>query len=108
MSNFWRFLDLPLVTCKIELDFLWSKEFIISKITIAPTVPGNSDDNSPVLAVIQTTGFHINNTKLYVPVATLPIIDNIKFLEKIRPRFERIISWKKYRSEMTTQTKAII
>ena len=34
---------------------------------------------------IQTTGaiFQINNAKLYVPVVTLSINDNIKFLENI-------------------------
>ena len=47
----------------------------------------------------------ITSTKLYVPVVTLPINDNIKFLEKIKQRFKRTISWKKYRSETTTQTK---
>ena len=47
----------------------------------------------------------ITSTKLYVPVVTLPINDNIKFLEKIKQRFKRTISWKKYRSEITTQTK---
>ena len=47
----------------------------------------------------------ITSTKLYVPVVTLPINDNIKFLEKIKQIFKRTISWKKYRSETTTQTK---
>ena len=38
-----------------------------------------------VVAAIQTTGtaFQINNAKLYVPVVTLSINDNIKFLENI-------------------------
>ena len=25
LSNFWRFLDLPLINCEVELDLSWSK-----------------------------------------------------------------------------------
>ena len=56
---------------------------------------------------IQTTGaiFQINNAKLYVPVVTLSINDNIEFLEKIKQGFKRTTSWNKCRSEVTTQPK---
>ena len=47
--------------------------------------------------------FQINKGKLYVPVVTLSINDNIKFLENIKQGFKRTISWNKYRSEMKTQ-----
>ena len=47
----------------------------------------------------------ITSTNLYVPIVTLSINDNIKFLENIKQGFKRTISWKKYRSEITTQTK---
>ena len=47
----------------------------------------------------------ITGTKLYVPVVTLFIDDNIKFLENIKQGFKRTVSWNKYRSEITTQTK---
>ena len=47
----------------------------------------------------------IIGTKLYVPVVTLFIDDNIKFLENIKQGFKRTVSWNKYRSEITTQTK---
>ena len=36
---------------------------------------------------------------------TLSINDNIKFLENIKQGFKRTISWNKYRSEITTQSK---
>ena len=49
--------------------------------------------------------FIITITKLYVPVVTLSIDDNIKFLENIKQGFKRRISWNKYRSEITSQTK---
>ena len=47
----------------------------------------------------------ITSTKLHVPVVALSINDNVKFLENIKQEFKRTISWKKYRSELTTQTK---
>ena len=39
----------------------------------------------------------INNAKLYIPVVTLSINNNIKVLENIKPRFIRKISWNKYK-----------
>ena len=54
---------------------------------------------------ITSTTFQIYNTELYVPVVTLSINDNIKFLENIKQGFKRTISWNKYRSEITTQPK---
>ena len=47
----------------------------------------------------------ITSTKLYVPVVTLSINDNIKFLENIKQGFKKTISWNKHRSEITTQIK---
>ena len=47
--------------------------------------------------------FQTINAKLYVPVVTLSINDNVKFLENIKQGFKRTISSNKYRSEMTTQ-----
>ena len=49
--------------------------------------------------------FQINNVKIYVPVVTLSINDNINFLENIKQEFKRTTSWNKCRSEITTQTK---
>ena len=109
LSNFWRYFDLPLINCEIDLDWSWSKECIISEISIMPRVSGNPRANPPTLdvKVIQTTGatFQINNAKIYIPVITLSINDNIEFLGKIKKRFKRIISWNKYRSEIKTQSK---
>ena len=82
LSNFWRFLDLPLINCEIELDLSWSKECIISEISITPVA---------AIKTIRVT-FQINNAKLYVPVVTLSINDDIKFLEDIKQRFKRTIS----------------
>ena len=105
-SNFWRSLDLQLINCKTELDLRWEKNCIISEISRTFRAIRNTD---PVEyeVVIATTGaaFQINNAKLYVPVVTLSINDNMKFLENKKQGFKRTISWNKYRSEITTQTK---
>ena len=111
MSNFWRFLDLSLINCEIELDLSWSKECIISEIYKTPEVPANANANPPnplIQATAATTSatFQINNAKLYVSLATFSINDNIIFLENIKQGFNRTSSWKKYRSEITTQTKS--
>ena len=58
--------------------------------------------NRPVWEMTSETTaatFQINS----VPVVTSSINDNIKFLENIKQGFKRTISWKKYRSEITTQ-----
>ena len=87
----------------------WSKECVISEISIITRVPPNPDPNPAVQEepVIQTTNatIKINNAKIYVPVVTLSINNNIKVLENIKQGFKRAISWNKYRSEITTQSK---
>ena len=69
LSNFWRFLDLPLINCEIELDLSWTKDCVLPE-----------HHNS-------TTGatFQINNTKLYVPVVSLSI-NNISLFRKYKAR----------------------
>ena len=89
LSNFWRFLDLPSINCEIELDLSWTKNCVLT------------EQNSNITGV----NFVITSTKLYVPVVTLLINDNNKFLENIKEGFKRTISWSKYRSEIATQIK---
>ena len=88
LSKFWRSLGLSWINCEIEIDLSWSKECIISELSITPRVAGNPDARPTVQAreAIQTTGatFLINNVKRYVPVVTLSINDNIIFLENIK------------------------
>ena len=45
----------------------------------------------------------IATTKRYIPIVTLSINDNIKFLEDLKQELKRRVSWNKYRSEITTQ-----
>ena len=81
LSNFWRPLGLPL-----------------SEMTRTSEVSGANPADT-----ILTTGvtFQINNAKLYFPVVTLSINDNIN----VKEGFKRTISWYKYRFEITTESK---
>ena len=95
---------LRLINCEIELDLACSKECIISETSIISRISGNPDVNPTVeeVSVIETTGaiFRIGNIKLYVPVVTLSINDNIKVLENTKQGLKKAISWNKYRSEI--------
>ena len=80
MITFWRYLDLPLIICEIELDSTWLKYCVISEISRLTEVGGAN----PADATLTTRGtFQVNNDKLYIPVVTLSINNNIKFLENI-------------------------
>ena len=98
-----------MINSEIELELSWSKECIVSEISITPRIAGNPNARPPIpeREATQTTGatFQINNAKLYVPVVALFINDNIKFLENIKQVFKRTISWNKYRFEIITQPK---
>ena len=39
--------------------------------------------------------FSITDTKLYVPVVTLPTQENTKFLQQLKSGFKRVINWNK-------------
>ena len=63
-------------------------------------------ENNPVLSTIATGAkFHINGTKLYVPMFTFSINNCIEFLENMKQGFKRRVSWNKYRSEITWEPK---
>ena len=74
----------------MELDLSWKKDCVLI------------EQNNNIIRL----NFMITSTKLYVPVFTLSINDNINFLENIMQGFKRVISWNKYRSEIIKQTKS--
>ena len=84
LNNFGRFLDLPLINCDIKLDLSSKKDCVLSE-----------HHNH-----IAGATFQISNAKLYVPVVTLSINDNINFLENIKQGCKRTVSWN-CRSEIT-------
>ena len=61
ISSFFRLLEMPLVNCKVDLELTWTNDCIISSVDVA-------GDN--VVSV------KITDTKLYVPIVTLPTKDS--------------------------------
>ena len=104
LSNFCRSFDLALINC--ELDLACSRYCVISEISRTfRTVPNTYPVCYQVTLQTNSATFQINNTKVYVPVVTLSINDNIKVLENIKQGFQTTIFWNKYRSEITTRLK---
>ena len=102
LSNFWRYLDPPLINCEIEIDLSWSRNCVI------PESPASAA-NAPQVAkpVTQTTGtkIQINSTKLYVTAGISSRHDKNIFLRNIKHGFKTTIYWSKYRSDVTAQPK---
>ena len=60
ISNFFRSLEMPQVNCKVDLELTWNKNCVIC-----------SDD----AAGNNVVSFEITNTKLYVPIVTLLVMN---------------------------------
>ena len=87
-SNFWKSLDLPLINSEIEFDLPLLRKYVISeklKTAVAAVNPSNlaREEIKRVSATLQ-----IISDKLYAPVVTLFIQDNIKLLENIKQGFK--------------------
>ena len=80
LSNFFRSLEMPLISCKIKLNLTWKKEYVIS-----------TDNGNAV--------FIINDTKMYVPLVTLSKEDNKDFIEQQNKGFRRSIYWNGYKTK---------
>ena len=81
LSNFWRTLEMSLISCEINLDQNWFKKFVI----VAAEVAG------------QGATFSITDTKLYVPVVTLSTQVNTEILKQLKSGFKRTIKCNKYK-----------
>ena len=101
LSNFWRTLNIPLITCEIELILTWPKSCVFSDMTVRAA--GNNND-PPAIVAPPGLELQITDTKLYVPVVTLSTENDNKPLEQLKSGFKRTIKWNKYRSQMTIQS----
>ena len=97
LGNFWRALNIPLISCEVSLELKWDKICIITSLE-QRDIGGGNRDNAPTSATLA-----INNCKLYVPAVTLPEDDDFKLLTNLKSGFKREIIWNKYRSQMTTE-----
>ena len=79
LSNFWRTLEMPLISFEVNLILTWSSTCVITNSTGAGR-------------------FAITDTRLYVPVVTLSTQENTKYL-RLKSGFKRVINWNKYLSK---------
>ena len=100
LGNFWRALNIPLISCEVSLELKWNKNCVITSLEERQVDAGLpvERDNSPTGATLA-----INDCKLYMPVVTLSKEDEIKLLTNLKSGFKREIIRNKYRSQMTTE-----
>ena len=96
-GNFWRALNIPLISCEVSLELKWDKNCVITSLE-QRDIGGGNRDNAPTGATLA-----INDCKLYVPEVTLSKDDEIKLLTNLKSGFKREIIWNKYRSQMATE-----
>ena len=98
LGNFWRALNIPLISCEVSLELKWNKNCTIT------SLQQRQVDASPPAVNGTKTGatLAINDCKLYIPVVPLSKDDEIKLLTNLKSGFTREIIWK-YRSQMTTE-----
>ena len=97
LGNFWRALNIPLISCEVSLELKWNKNCVITSLE-QRDIGGGNRDNAPTGATLA-----INNCKLYVPAVTLSKDDDFKLLTNLKSGFKREKIWNKYRSQMTTE-----
>ena len=97
LGNFWRALNIPLISCEVSLELKWNKNSVITSLE-QRDIGGGNRDNAPTGATLSIT-----DCKLYVPVVTLSKDDEIKLLTNLKSGFKREIIWNKYRSQITAE-----
>ena len=97
LGNFWRALNIPLISCEVFLELKWNKNCVITSLE-QRDIGGGNRDNAPTGATLS-----INDCKLYVPAVTLSKDDEIKLLTNLKSGFKREIIWNKNRSQITTE-----
>ena len=97
LGNFWRALNIPLISCEVSLELKWDKNCVITSLE-QRDIGGGNRNNAPTGATLA-----INDCKLYVPAVTLSKYDKTKLLTNLKSGFKREIIWNKYRSQMTAE-----
>ena len=100
LGNFWRPLNILLISCEALLELKWNKNCVITSLKERQVDAGPPPvfDGAPAGASLA-----INDCKLYIAVVTLSKDDEIKLLTNLKSGFTREIEWNKYRSQMTTE-----
>ena len=88
LSNFWRSLEIPLINCKVEISLNWIENCVLT----TAEVGANADTTG-----VNSATFKITNVKLYLPVVTLSVGDNLKLTKQSDKGFKRSAYWKEYK-----------
>ena len=78
LGNFWRALNIPLISCEVSLELKWDKNCVITSLE-QRHIGGGNRDNAPTGATLA-----INDCNLYVPAVTLSKDDEIKLLTNLK------------------------
>ena len=76
---------MSLINCEISLMLTWSRKYFCSRWYCAAN---------------QGLTFTITDTKIYVPVVTSSIRDNVKLMKQLELSIKRTINWNKYQSKI--------
>ena len=85
LGNFWRALNIPLITCEVSLELNWNKKCVITSIQRKLNLDGGNTEASTDATL------SITDCKLYIPVVTLSKDDEIKLLTNLKSGFTREI-----------------
>ena len=65
LGNFWRALNIRLISCEVSLELKWNKNCVITSLE-QRDIGGGNRDNAPTVATLSIT-----DCKLYVPAVNL-------------------------------------
>ena len=104
LFKFFRSLNILLVNCQVTLTLTWSANCVI---TSKATRKADPDADPAVAGINNPTNavFKITDCRLYIPVVTLSAEYDNKPLEQLKTGFKGTITWNKYKSETSNQTK---
>ena len=88
LSNFFRSLEMSLINFKIHLELNWNDNCVMYG---ADTFAGGDNASD------REATFQIISTKLYVPVVTLSIKDNVNLTKQLDEGFKRSVYWNEYK-----------
>ena len=80
LGNFWRALNIPLISCEVPFELKWNKTCVITSQQIGVNLDGGNTA-APTGATL-----NINDCKLYIPVVTLSKDDEIKLLTNLQEK----------------------
>ena len=88
LSNFWRSLEIPLINCKIEHSLKWIENCVLTSAATGADANATGSDSET---------FKITDAKLYVPIVSLSVEDNVKLSKLLDEGFKRSIYWNEYK-----------